>query len=139
MSLSEFIIGTDALGPYARVRVDPDIYPTTAIFKTAYWFTDQCYLYLAKRASMVEVEFRLKTGDSADELKKVCGLFLNNLLDHSVRQRVLEETSGIRDTLLKKAFFDAKAAVAKGLVSDESHIPDAQQSFKDDPLNISGR
>lgn len=88
---------------------------------------------------MVEVEFRLKSGDSADALKKVCGEFLNNLLDQSVRQMVLEETSGIRDTLLKKAFFDVKASVAKGVISDESHVPDARQSFKDDPLNISGR
>ncbi len=139
MSLSEFVIGSDELGSYARVSVDPSLYTPTAIFKTAYWFTDQCYLYLAKRASMVEVEFRLKSGDSTDALKKVCGDFLNNLLDQSVRQKVLEETSGIRDTLLKKAFFDAKASIAKGVVSDESHVPDARQSFKDDPLNISGR
>jgi His-Xaa-Ser system protein HxsD len=138
-SLSEFVIGSDRLGSYARVCIDPGLYTPTAIFKTAYWFTDQCYLYLAKRAFMVEVEFRLKSGDSAESLKKVCGEFLNNLLDQSVRQKVLEETSGIRDTLLKKAFFDAKASVTKGLVSDESHVPDAGQSFKDDPLNISGR
>lgn len=139
MSLSEFTIGSDDLGSYARVCVDPDLYSLTAIFKTAYWFTDQCYLYLAKRASMVEIEFRLKSGDSSDDLKKVCGQFLNNLLDQSVRQKVLEETSGIRDTLLRKAFFDAKALVAKGLISDESNVPDSQQSFKDDPLNILGR
>ncbi len=138
-SLSEFVIGSDELGTYARVCVDPDLYTLTSIFKTAYWFTDQCYLYLAKRTSMVEVEFRLHSGDSVDELKKVCGQFLNNLLDQSVRQQVLEETSGIRDTLLKKAFFDAKASLGKGLVSNETRIPDAEQSFKDDPLNISGR
>lgn len=137
--LSEFVFGSDELGPYARVCVDLGLYSSTAIFKTAYWFTDQCYLYLAKRISMVEVEFRLKSGDSSDDLKKICGQFLNSLLDQSLRQKVLEETSGIRDTLLKKAFFDAKASVAKRLVSDESHVPDTQQSFKDDPLNISGR
>lgn len=138
-SLSEFVIGSDELGSYARVSVNPSLYTPTAIFKTAYWFTDQCYLYLAKRAFMVEVEFRLKSGDSTDALKKVCGDFLNNLLDQSVRQKVLEETSGIRDTLLKMAFFDVKASIAQGVVSDESHVPGARQSFKDDPLNISGR
>jgi len=138
-SLSEFVIGQDELGSYARVCIDPNLYTLTAIFKTAYWFTDKYYLFLANRSSIVEVELRLKQGDSSDELKKICGQFLNNLLDQSVRQRVLEETSGIRDTLLKKAFFDAKASVTKGLISDESHIPSAQQSFKDDLMNISER
>ena len=138
-SLSDFVIDKDDLGSYARVCVDPNLYSLTAILKTAYWFTDQCYLFLANRSPFVEVEFRLKQGDSEDSLKKICGQFLNNLLDQAVRQKVLEETSGIRDTLLKKAFFDAKASVANSLISDESHLPTAQQSFKDDPLNISGR
>lgn len=138
-SLSEFIIGQDKLGSYARICIDPNLYTLTAIFKAAYWFTDQCYLFLANRSPNVEVEFRLKQGDSSDELKNICGQFLNNLLDQSVRQRVLEETSGIRDTLLKKAFFDAKASIAKDLTSDESHVPSTQQSYNDDPINISGR
>jgi His-Xaa-Ser system protein HxsD len=138
-SLSEFTIGQDELGSYARICVDPNLYTLTAIFKTAYWFTDECYLFLANRSSIIEIEFRLKQGDSNDELKKICGRFLNNLLDQSVRQRVLEETAGVRDILLKKAFFDAKVSVAKDLTSDESHIPSARQSFKDDPINISGR
>lgn len=139
ISLLEFVIGSDNLGSYARICVDPSLYSPTTIFKTAYWFTDLCYLYLAKRASMVEVEFRLKSSGSSEDLKKLCGQFLNSLLDQEVRQQVLEETSGIRDTLLKKAFFDAKASMAKGVVSDESHVPDAQQSFREDQLNISGR
>lgn len=138
-SLSDFALCSDDLGVYARVCVDPGLYSTTAIFKTAYWFTDQCYLFLAKRAALIEVEFRLKSGDSEDQLRCVCGQFLNSLLDQSVRQRVLEETSGIRDTLLRKAFFDAKAEVASGLVSGESFVPGTAQSFKEDVLGITGR
>jgi len=138
-SLSDFLIDKDDLGAYARVCVDPNLYSLTAILKTAYWFTDQCYLFLVNRSPFVEVEFRLKQGDSNDALKKICGQFLNNLLDQSVRQKVLEETSDIRDTLLKKAFFDAKVSVSNSLVSDESYLPTARQSFEEDPLNIAGR
>jgi len=138
-SLSEFVFGEDELGSYARVCVDPNLYSLTAILKTAYWFTDQCYLFLANRPPLIEVEFRLKQGDSTDALKKLCGEFLNNLLDQAVRQKVLEETSVVRDTLVKKAFFEAKAALSKGVVSDESHLTHEDQSFKEDPLNISGR
>lgn len=138
-SLSEFVVGEDDLGVYARVCVDPNLYCLTAILKTAYWFTDQCYLFLTNRPPLIEVEFRLKQGDSTNALKKLCGDFLNNLLDQAVRQKVLEETSVVRDTLVKKAFFEAKAALSKGVVSDESHLTQEGQSFKEDPLNISGR
>jgi His-Xaa-Ser system protein HxsD len=138
-SLSEFQIDKDEMGVYAKVCVDPLLYGLAAIFKTAYWFTDQCYVYLANRAPFVEVEFRLKQGESEDFLKQCCGQFLNNLLDQTVRQSVLGETSGIRDALVKKAFFDAKAAVSQLVIADESHRPTGGQSYIDDPLNISGR
>jgi His-Xaa-Ser system protein HxsD len=138
-SLSEFVVGEDGLGVYAKVCVDPNIYCLTAILKTAYWFTDQCYLFLANHPPLIEVEFRLKQGGTTDALKKLCGEFLNNLLDQAVRQKVLEETSVVRDTLVKKAFFEAKAALSKDVVSDETHLTHEDQSFKKDPLNISGR
>ena len=108
-SLSEFVVDKDELGVYARVCIDPNLYCLTAILKTAYWFTDQCYLFLGNRPPVIDVEFRLKQGDSTEALKKLCGEFLNNLLDQAVRQKVLEETSVVRDTLVKKAFFEAKA------------------------------
>ena len=37
---------TDALGDYARVSIDRQLYSDTAIFKTAYWFTDRFYVFL---------------------------------------------------------------------------------------------
>jgi len=138
-SLSEFLVGKDELGVYARVCVDPSLYSQTAIQKTAYWFTDRCYLYLVNRSSLIEVEFRFKQEKSTDDLKALCGQFLNNLLDQAVRQKVLEETSSIRDTLVKKAFFDAKASLTKGVISDESYLPQDNQSHKEDLLNIAGR
>jgi len=138
-SLSAFHIDSDELGVYAKVSVDPLLYGLASILKTAYWFTDQCYVYLANRAPFIEVEFRLKQGDSEDLLTQCCGQFLNNLLDQSVRQVVLGETAGIRDALIKKAFFDAKAAISQLVIADESNRPTGSQSYKDDPLNISGR
>jgi len=138
-SLSEFLVGKDELGVYARVCVDPNLYSLTAILKTAYWFTDRCYLYLANRQPLIEVEFRFKQEGSTDALHGLCGQFLNNLLDQAVRQKVLEETSSVRDTLIKKAFFDAKASLTQGVISDESYLPKGNQTAKEDPLNIAGR
>ena len=135
-SASNFSAGSDELGVYVRVSVDPNVYGQTAVFKTAYWFTDQYYLFLAKNrdSGLLDVEFRLKQGDAIEKLKAACGEFWNNLLDQAVRQRVLEETSGVRDTLLKKAFFEAKAALPTDTVSNEAHMPQSGQGYKDDPV-----
>ena len=137
--MSDFLLGTDELGEYARVSVDPALYSQVAILKTAYWFTDRCYLYLEIRSPYIEIEFRFKQETNQENLRDLCGLFLNNLLDQAVRQQVLEETSSIRDTLVKKAFFDAKESLKERVKSDESYLPNENHSFKDDPLNISGQ
>lgn len=135
-SASAFKSGSDELGVFARVSVDPKVFSETAILKTAYWFTDQHYLFLAKNADtgFIDVEFRLKQGDSLDKLKAACGEFWNNVLDQEVRQKVLGETSAVRDTLIKKAFFEAGAALPNGTVSNESSLPQPGQTYHDDPL-----
>lgn len=135
-SASAFFTDSDELGVFARVSVDPNVFSEVAILKTAYWFTDQYYLFLAKNKSsgLLEVEFRLKQGDSLDQLKTACGEFWNNLLDQEVRQKVLLETAPLRDTLLKKAFLEAKSPLPPGIISDESHLPQAGQVFRDDPV-----
>jgi His-Xaa-Ser system protein HxsD len=135
-SASAFFSGSDELGVYARVSIDPKVFSETAVLKTAYWFTDQYYLYLAgnRDTGLLDVEFRLKQGDSVEKLKAVCGEFMNGILDQAVRQRVLQETTSLRDTLLKKAFFDAKAPLPQGTVSDESRLAQGGQSYRDDPV-----
>ena len=131
-----FHAGSDALGVYARASVDPKVYGETAILKTAYWFTDQYYLFLAadKNTGLFNVEFRLKQGDSIEKLKEACAEFCNNLLDQAVRQRVLEETSAVRDSLLRKAFFEAKTPLPKGMISNETRLAQPGQSYRDDPV-----
>lgn len=135
-SASDFSTGTDDLGTYVRISVDPKVYGETAVLKTAYWFTDQYYLFLANNrdTGLLDVELRLKHGDDIEKLKAACGEFWNNLLDQAVRQRVLEETSAVRDTLLKKAFFEAKAPLPGSATSNETHIPQPGQSYRDDPV-----
>jgi len=135
-SASAFTSGSDALGVYVRVSVDPKVYSETAVLKTAYWFTDQYYLYLASNrdTGFLELELRLKQGESLEPLKAACGQFWNKLLDQEVRQRVLEETSPIREQLLKKAFFEAKAPLPSGVVSNEASVPKPNQNYLDDPI-----
>lgn len=135
-SASAFFSGSDELGVFARVSVDPNVFSEVAILKTAYWFTEQHYLFLVKNkgTGLLDVEFRLKQGDSVERLKTACGEFWNYLLDQEVRQKVLLETAPLRDTLLKKAFLEAKTPLPRGIASEESHLPQAGQVFRDDPV-----
>lgn len=135
-SASAFISGSDELGVYVRVSVDPKVFSETALLKTAYWFTDQYYVFCANNRDMgtLDVELRLKQGDGLEQLKAACGELWNKLLDQEVRQRVLAETAPIREQLLKKAFFEAKAPLTPGTVSDESRLPQKGDSYSDDPV-----
>jgi His-Xaa-Ser system protein HxsD len=123
---------TDQLGAVARVRIDTSVYSKTAVFKTAYWYTDRCYLFLSTPDDPVEtiqVEVRPKEEVGRDELVALCREFCNSLIDQQVRQDVIAETGSIRETLVKKAFFEG-GKHPDGLRSKEEDIP------KDDPLKI---
>ena len=131
---------TDTLGVVAYLSADTSIYSKTAVFKTAYWYTDRCYLFLSRSEDSpetIQVEIRPKTTLSNVELFSLCREFANNLIDQQVRQQVIAETGNIRDALVKKAFFEGSSQLSSDkLLSNEEHIPTADQSYKDDPLKI---
>ena len=134
-STSAYFSSSDELGIYARMSIDPNVFSEAAILKTAYWFTDRYYLFLTKNSlGLIDVEVRAKQDGAPDDLKVACGEFWNKLLDQEVRQKVLAETGSLRDTLLKKAFFEARLPVPAGVVSNESHLPNSAQNFNDDPV-----
>lgn len=92
------------MGAYATVTVDPAIYNTETIFRTAYWFTDRFYVYLSKQPdNLIGVELREKAETDAS-LDQACADFCNALVDFRVRKLVADETAHIRDALVTKAF-----------------------------------
>ncbi len=133
--------GTDELGVYAWVSVDPSLFSQTVVFKTAYWFSERFYLYLSKAPDgRLLVELRHKTTGTAEELTVACREFCNSLLDHAVRQQVLQETSATRDALIRKAFFDVRSPdAARQVQANEGSVPREGQSYREDPLGIGMR
>jgi His-Xaa-Ser system protein HxsD len=140
-SVAGFRSGEDELGPFVQFDVDTSVYSETAVLKTAYWFTDSHYLFLSRlpRGTVLTVELRQKQGTSLADLQAAGGEFANRLLDAEVRQRVLAETSNVRDTLIRKAFFEAKAPLPKGVLSDESRIAQPGQTEQGDPVGATRR
>jgi len=133
--------GTDSLGVYAWLCVDPVVFPQIAILKTAYWCTDRYYAYLARTADgKIRVELRHKTAGTADELTTACREFCNHLLDQTVRHAVLQETAAVRDALVRKAFFDVQdPTAAEAAQANECYVPRPQDSYQADPLGIAKR
>jgi His-Xaa-Ser system protein HxsD len=132
---------TDDLGNVASLTIQTSIYSKIAIFKTAYWFTDRWYLFLSKpppgAEDTVQVEIRSKSSASKDELIVMCREFANNLIDQQIRQEVIAETGNVRDSLIKKAFFEGNQTLyPANLTSNEAQIPTTDQSYKHDPLRI---
>jgi His-Xaa-Ser system protein HxsD len=131
---------TDSLGALAYLTVDTSIYGKTAVFKTAYWYTERCYLFLSRvegSPNSIQIEIRPKSIMSNEELVAVCREFANNLIDQQVRQEVIAETGNIRDALIKKAFFEGSHhRDPDTLHSNEKYVPAADQSYTNDPLKI---
>jgi His-Xaa-Ser system protein HxsD len=102
----------DDLGECATICVDTRVFSEASILKTAYWLTDEYYIYLSRDkkepAIILSAELRLKepSENSRNLLAIACRKFSNQLIDQEVRQFVQTETSVLRDTLVKKAFFE---------------------------------
>ena len=98
---------TDSLGEYAQVQIDRQLYGDTAIFKTAYWFTDRFYVFLESTPeNHLIIELRPKVSPQQIDLRVACAEFCNSLVDFRVRGVVLSETSAVRNALVTKAFME---------------------------------
>ena len=107
---------TDTLGDFAQVQIDRQLYGDTAIFKTAYWFTDRFYVFLQSTPdNHITVELRPKASPRLADLQEACAEFCNSLVDYRVRGIVLAETNTVRDALITKAFMEGvPKAIADG-------------------------
>ena len=110
------IEGNDELGSYSELEIDDKVFPLAVILKTAYWFTERCYLQIRQNPADGHffVTFRSKyKKEDLDE--NVPGEFCNALVDQSVRLKVQEETQEIQTIIVKRAF-------AEGLSKQEQEI-----------------
>jgi His-Xaa-Ser system protein HxsD len=129
----------DELGACSSVSIDLSVYGLTAVFKAAYWYTERFYLFLSREdgADWLRVEIRPKQALDRQDLEAACRDFCNALIDQRVRQVVIEETGEIREALVRKAFGEGRKHLDPArLGSDESNVPEAEASFKSDPLGI---
>lgn len=104
--LDSAVVGTDALGPFRVIYLPTDVYPLTAVYRAAYWYTDRYYLFLSytKDQQGINVTFRAKEGENLDfSIQEFC----NSVLDFIIREKVQQETKEIHSIIVKRAFSEA--------------------------------
>ena len=94
------------------IDLNDSVYSRDALLRTAYWFTDRCYLYIARPGpDLFRVQFKpkglKKPNAVAETLEDIAGEFLNSLLDHQLRHDIESQTGQIRELLVAKAFAEA--------------------------------
>ena len=106
------------------LQVDATVYPLKAILKTAYWFTDRCYLHLQYgEGDIVEIRFKGKPGRVQAHPGEE---FMNRLLDQTLRDQIAAETAPLRNLIV------AHALSKTCLISPELE----RVATSEDPLNI---
>jgi His-Xaa-Ser system protein HxsD len=91
------IVGRDLI-----VEVDVGIYSVTAVQKTAYWFTDRCFVFI-ERIEGDRLKIRIQAKSEEVSLPTIKDDFCNALLDQSLRERVSKETEPLRNLILAHA------------------------------------
>ena len=115
-----------------KVRVDLNIYPLEAIYGAAYVFVDRVYIFLDTcQENKIEIFFRAKENSSLDELEKIEGEFMNELLNYTLRLKLSESNKKIREYVVEQALFSA-------LGREEGILKNIEEKFEfeDDPLGI---
>ena len=93
--------------------IDMRIYPLPALFRTCYWFTNTCFIYLSPGPTSDIVKLRIAPKDRTLGQEAVAGEFLNSLLDHTLRYQIAQETATLRTLIYTQAFAEAEPSESK--------------------------
>src|SRR5579883_3498298 len=99
------------------LKVDRTIYSRDCLLRTAYWYTDRCYIFICGPIEdhfVVHLKAKAATLEqpSPEPLESVAGEFCNSLLDFQLRDDIEARTGTIRELIVTKALS------ASGLLGD---------------------
>ncbi len=117
-----------------RLTIPIDVYGMDAIFRSGYWLTNRCYVYLAPpQGGLLDVTLVAKEG-GVPLTDRLAWDFLNDLVDQRLRIDINRETRTIREMIVAQAFAETDLIDNCGrIVSEASEAP---QSRHDDPEGI---
>ena len=110
-----------------RLYYNKELYPKAALFKAAYNYTDNYYIYIDIDDRNYIVDITAKKMDCNSQIKE---LFDNEMLTQTARIHILQQTKNIRKLILARAF----ASTVIDNVSDSEASDD--ESEPHDEINI---
>lgn len=92
------------------IHVDPSIYSLAATQRALHRFTDAYFVEMFDKDRAWAIRLTSRNGTPIDA--NLAAHFHTLLLDESLREAVLQETRGIRDTLIAVAFRSSRPSAA---------------------------
>ena len=111
-----------------KLIFDLQNYPKEALYGAAYVFLDKAYLFLDNKSSKkIEVSLKGKKKLNKNQLEKIKGEFLNELLNYTVRINLSKNNKKIREYVVEQALFSAFG---------EENVEEDEIKYEEDPLGI---
>lgn len=123
-------------GKSIRITINPELYSLEVIYSAAYVFLNRAYVLLdGDPKEEIIIVLKSKTGE---DLEKLSGEFLNELInygDYSIRS---EQTKAIREMILQRALITNDSAIVSDPEFDKilKELEDEGDTFPDDPEGI---
>lgn len=124
-----FSLGPDRIS----FEIDESVYPLEAVYGACYLFLERCFVYLSRsRPQVVNVRLTAREPAAPPELDALAGEFANELLSQSLRLRLSQSTSRIREYYTAAAL---RAATSSPSVDDLLAELESEELLED-PLEI---
>lgn len=92
-------------GAHVALRVDTRLFSADALLRTAYKFTDRCYVLLQLDQARPELAWAiLAAKPGLRDVQAVVGEFANELVDQQLRERLGREFGPIQTMVVAQAF-----------------------------------
>ena len=121
---------------FVILNINPKVYPLETIYSAAYVFLDKAYILLDGDPKK-EILVKLKPKEKQN-LEKLGGDFLNELINYADYQKRAEKTKEIREMLLQRALITNDSSILQRKDSESDKLTEelGDGDFLDDPEGI---
>ena len=119
-------------------KIKKELYSKVILFRTSYTFIGKYYIYLDEDEKDWIVYLDSKEDSSVKELKRLKGEFLNNLINESFRDLLIDKTKNTKEMIIARALYGADNSIMdkEECTDDYSYIEDNMDNYIEDPLGI---
>lgn len=116
-----------------KFNLNVKIYPLDSIYRACYYYIDKVYIFLDGNPSEnIEVVLTAKENATVDDLERIKGEFMNEILHCTLRTNIAKNNQQIREYIISQALFSTLNA--EDVLAESSD--DMLMDYASDPLGI---